>query len=131
MWKFTTNFIKKQTSRKQSSSYFMAEAKCKQSVDTCKVVATQRVKNAKEIKLEFYGNVRHETLSNQNLDKLKEKERKIWKTCTNPLLIWIHLIYTGKVCLEFLQNSTLLAIEMVQGNRKRHIKISSMKLFMK
>ena len=77
VWKFTTNFIKKQTSRKQSSSYFMAEAKCKQSVDTCKVVATQRVKNAKEIKLEFYGNVRHETLSNQNLDKLKEKERKI------------------------------------------------------
>ena len=55
----------------------MAEAKCKQSVDTCKVVATQRVKNAKEIKLEFYGNVRHETLSNQNLDKLQEKERKI------------------------------------------------------
>ena len=55
----------------------MAEAKCKQSVGTCKVVATQRAKNAKDIKLEFYGNVMHETLSNQNLDKLKEKERKI------------------------------------------------------
>ena len=33
-------------------------------------------KNAKEIKLEFYGNVR-QTLPNQNLDKLKEKEGKI------------------------------------------------------
>ena len=49
--------LKKETSRKQSSSYF--KAKCKDSVCTCKVVVTQRVKNAKEIKLEFFGNVRH------------------------------------------------------------------------
>ena len=37
----------------------MAKAKSTDSVCTCKVVVTQRVKNAKEIKLEFFGNVRH------------------------------------------------------------------------
>ena len=38
VWKFTSNFVKKETSRKQSSSYFMAKAKCTHSVCTCKVV---------------------------------------------------------------------------------------------
>ena len=61
VWKFTSNFVKKETSRKQSSSYFMAKAKCTHSVCTCKVIITQNIKNAKEIKLEFYGNVRHDT----------------------------------------------------------------------
>ena len=61
VWKFTSNFVKKETSRKQSSSYFVAKAKWTHSVCTCKVVVTQRVENAKEIKLEFYGNVRHDT----------------------------------------------------------------------
>ena len=56
----------------------MAKAKCAHSVCTCKVIVTQRVKNAKEIKLDFYGNVRHDTTPpNQNLNKLKEKKGKI------------------------------------------------------
>ena len=42
------------------------------------------------------------TLPNQNLDKLKENEGKIWKKYTNPLLTWNHLTYTEKVCLAFL-----------------------------
>ena len=75
-WKFTSNFIKKETSRKQSSSYFMTKAKCTHSVCTCKVVVTQKVKNSKEIKLEFYGNVRHDTTKPKSR-QLKGKEGKI------------------------------------------------------
>ena len=61
VWKFNPNFVKKEKSRKQSPSYFMAKAKCKHNVCTCKVVFKKRVKSAKEIKLEFYGNVRDNT----------------------------------------------------------------------
>ena len=61
VWKFTSNFVKKETSRKQSFSYFMAKAKCTRSVCTCKVTVTQRIKNAKEVNFEFYGNARHDT----------------------------------------------------------------------
>ena len=39
----------------------MAKAKCTRSVCTCKVTVTQRIKNAKEVNFEFYGNARHDT----------------------------------------------------------------------
>ena len=60
-------------SRKQSSSYFLAKAKCTQSVCTCKVVVTQRVKMLKKTNF----NVMETLGTTQNLGKLKEKEVKI------------------------------------------------------
>ena len=51
----------------------MAKAKCTDSVCTCKVLVTQRVKNAKE-NLNFLGTL-GTTPPNQNLDKLKGKEK--------------------------------------------------------
>ena len=53
----------------------------------CKVVVTQRVENAKEIKFEFYGNVRHDTTKPKSR-QIKREGRKNMKTCTNPLYFY-------------------------------------------
>ena len=60
----------------------MVKAKCTHSVCTCEVVVTQKIKNAKEIKLEFYGNVRHDTTKPKSR-QIKGEGRKNMKKIYN------------------------------------------------
>ena len=64
----------------------MAKIKCTHSVCTCKVVVTQRIKNAKEIKLEFYGSIRDNTTktkSRQIKREGKKNMKNIYKSSVN------------------------------------------------
>ena len=96
----TSNYVKKDDSRKKSSNFFTGKGRCKMEGCPCKFIAVQKSKNDTHMTIEFVGNIIHDITKPtarqiRGKERKKEKEKYLTNLKLNPTDVFrekLHLV---------------------------------------